>query len=108
MEWLGEEIIVLNRLELICGVGTATQRFTIFQLLNIAEASRDTAIAVGVVAVKGYGDCSIAAGVHFALIEDRLYTLIDNLRGLPTIGVKEVAVHIGFILGAVDVAVAQG
>lgn len=104
---LGQEVLIFNGLEFISRASAATQGIAVLELLNVAQACRDATIAVGVITVEGYADGTVAARVHFALIQDRLNTLVDHLGSLTAVGVEEVAACIGFILGTIDVTVAQ-
>ena len=77
----GEEILVLFCLEIFCCSSTPTKAFPITELLNIAKSGSNPTVPVGVVSVEGHANLSITAGVHFALIQDRLYMGVHHLRG---------------------------
>ena len=89
-------------------VDSAAQRLAIAEFLDVAQPRRDAAVAVGVEAVERHRDLPVAAGVHFALVEDGLHLPVHHLRGLTAVGVEEPAVRVGFVVRALDVAVAQG
>src|SRR5699024_7344714 len=69
----GEEVIVDFCIEIFCCSGKPTKALSIPQLLNIAKSGSNPTVPVGVVSVEGHADLSITAGVHFALIQNRLY-----------------------------------
>ena len=102
----GEEILIIQRVEFSGGVGAATERLPVTNLLDVAEATGDTLVAVRVEGIETQGNVGVHAGVHFAAVEDRTHTPIHDLgRGL-TVRVDEVAARISIIV-ALGIAVAQ-
>ena len=69
-----EILIVIHRLKLLAGLGSAAQRIAVFELLNVPQPGGDAAIAVGVIAVEGDGDPAVAAGVHLGLVKNPVIT----------------------------------
>ena len=108
LESSGQEVIVVDRLKVVCCVGTATKRLAIPELLNVAKPRRDAAVAVGVIAIKRDGNRAISARIHLVLIEDGLNVPVNHLWRLTAVGVEEEAIRICFILWTVDIAITQG
>ena len=72
LESSGQEVIVVDRLKVVCCVGTATKRLAIPELLNVAKPRRDAAVAVGVIAIKRDGNRAIAARISAKIKSTKL------------------------------------
>src|SRR5699024_10218766 len=103
----GKEILVLFRLEIFCRSGTSAKALSITKLLDIAKSGCNPTVSIGVISVEGHADLSITAGVHFALIQNRLYMGVHHLRSLTAVRIEEVAVCIGLVIRTVNVSVTQ-
>ena len=104
----GQEIVILHGVEVVSGIGATAKRLAILELLNIAQPSSNTTIAIGVVSVEGHADPTVAATIHLVVIQDGPHLGIDYLGSLSAIGIQEVAVLIVGVIGAVNVTVTEG
>lgn len=75
--------------------------------LDVAQASRHTAIAVGIEGVEIDADIAVAARVDHHGVKDRLHMAVNHLRCVLAGGVQEEMLLIVFVIRAVDVAVTQ-
>ena len=68
-QWfLVEEVLIFLGLEVVRSVGATAQALAIFQLLDVAQTSGDTTIAIAVIAVEGNADLTVAARVDLVLV----------------------------------------
>ena len=91
---LGQEILIVEGLELRGGVGAATQRLSVLDLLDVAQPAGDALIAVRVESVEAQGNMGVHAGVHLAAVEDRTHVLVHDLRRGLAVGIDEVATRV--------------
>ena len=103
----GQKVIIGKGFELGGGVGTTAQRFTVADLLNIAEATGDASVAIGVEGIEAQRYIGVHSGIHLTSVEDRAYALIHDLGCGLTVGVDEIAAGIVVIV-ALGIAIAQG
>lgn len=102
----GQEILVVDGFEFGGGVGAATQRLAVPDLLDVAQPAGNTLVAVGVERVEAQGNVGVHAGVHFAAVKNRAHMLVYDLGRGPAVGVDEVAACVGVVV-ALGIAVAQ-
>ena len=93
-----QEIIVQIGRKIVRRRGLAAERFAVTNLLDIAKAAGDAAIAVGIESVEVDRHSGVAAGIHLGAVEDRLNAAIHDLRRGGAVGVHEEAVLVGFIV----------
>lgn len=88
---LRQEVIVGKSGEVISRRGLATERLTVTDFLDIAEAASHPFVAVGVESVEVQRYPGIAAGIHFATVENGLNRPVHDLRSCSRIGVDELS-----------------
>lgn len=104
---LVEEVLVILGGEVILGAGLAAQGSAIGNLLEVVEAAGDTAVPVHVVGVQVDARPALHTAVHLGAVEDGLTIRIHNTRLGAAVGVDEIAALVGFVIGALQVAIAE-
>ena len=107
MNSLREEVIVgILTDEVIVRGCSATQTWTVFDLLNVAQTAGDTFVAVGVERIEVERNSGVAAGVDFALVQDWLYATVNNLWSFRAGSVQEVVAFVDVIV-SFDITITQ-
>ena len=104
----GEEIILVVGGEITLGTRLAAQGLPITDQLQVLKPARDAAVAVGVECIEGDRGPAVHTRVHIAAVQHRVALGINDAGGRCAVGIDEEGILIGGIIGAVDVAVAQG
>ena len=86
--------------------GFPAARFAVFDFLNVAETAGNPTVAVGVEGIEVDRNTRVATGIDFAVIQNRVYAAVNDLRGRSAVGVDKEAVFVRFVV-AFRIAVAQ-
>ena len=90
----------------LSGNSSTAKGFSVAGLLDIAQSTGDTTVAVCVERIEGQGYACVAARVHFGAVQDRGDALIDDLRSGQGVGVEEVGALVGFVV-TLNIPIAQ-
>ena len=103
-----EEIILIVRsCEVVLSPGLASEGLAVTDFLQIIQTAGDALIAVAVESVEVDAGSAIYAGVHFRALQNRLPVRIYDTGSSRTVGVDEVAVLVGFVIGTFQIAVTE-
>jgi len=75
----------------------ATKVFSVFDLLDVAQACSNTLVAIGIEGIEADGYSCIDARVNFTSFQDRLYMCVYDFRCCNRVCIDEIAVLVSFI-----------
>ena len=101
----GQEVIVQIRSEVISRRGSAAQKLSVTNFLDIAQTTGDAAIAVGVEGIEVDGYTSIATRVDLGPIQNWVYATVNDLGSGGAVCVDEISTLVSLII-TLDIALA--
>ena len=104
---LSQEIVIRIGCEVGLGACLTTQRFSGTDELEIVQTASDTLVAIGIEGIQVDACTAIHAGVDLGAGQHRIAVSIHDAGSGSGVGIDEVGVGIGRIIGSLDIAVAQ-